>query len=111
MKTISFIATFAFSLSAFSHPADQGGKPVAEYCAAQIYAKIDKKLPAREYVSHMRMRPGTTDMVDLELTRNMGNWNLCVTSGEVKIRPDMFENGEGACEILEVKLSTDYDCG
>lgn len=82
---------------------------VSENCEAFLYAKIDKALPKNQFVVRMRMHSKTDEsLVDLTITKDMGNDNFCEKLGTAKIEDEQ----NGVCRVLSYKIDPrNFDCG
>ncbi len=111
MKTL--IALFAVATS-FALQANAGTltndeqTDVSQACQIQVYRKINKLLPANQYVSDMIMAEGKVTSINVEITTDQGDENLCIKLGTVKITD---EEGD-SCSLGKLKVDeSSSDCG
>lgn len=81
---------------------------MSDFCKARIYAKIDKALPANQYLTNITPgdKPGR---MDVEISKDMGNFNMCIKTMSLEVK----DPEQDLCEIGKLKSipGNEFDCG
>lgn len=82
--------------------------PMSNFCKARIYAKIDKALPANQYLTDITPgdRPG---LMNVEISKDMGRFNMCIKTMTLEVKAPE----QDLCDIGKLKAipGNEFDCG